>query len=155
MKKCLAGSRGEGWVLAQFGLFALFLFAPSVGPTWPVEFAFRIAGGTAALAGIAVLGASAINLGCALTPFPRPLPSAHLVTGGAYRFVRHPLYFGALLAALGFALLSLSPLRLALSLVMALFFDRKADREEQWLSERYAGYEGYRADVKKLVPWIY
>ncbi len=102
-----------------------------------------------------MLGHSAVTLGSSLTPFPRPLPTARLKTSGAYRFVRHPIYFGVLLAALGLALWSLSPLRLLLTLVMALFFDRKANREEAWLQEQYAAYPSYRARTRKLIPWIY
>jgi hypothetical protein len=39
------------------------------------------------------------------------------------------------------SLWSLSPLRLLLTLVLALFFDRKANREETWLHERYPDYQ--------------
>lgn len=155
VKKDLIGGRGEGWVLAQLCLFALLLFAPLIGPMWPARFAFRVVGGTAAVIGVAVIAASAINLGRSLTPFPRPLPSAHLVTDGAYRLVRHPIYFGVLLTALGYALYSQSPLRVLLTLVLAVFFALKAEREEKWLSEQYADYPRYRARVKKLIPWIY
>jgi protein-S-isoprenylcysteine O-methyltransferase Ste14 len=69
--------------------------------------------------------------------------------------VRHPIYFGVLLAAFGIALWSLSPLRLLLTLVLALFFDRKANQEETWLQERYMEYPAYRARTRKLIPWIY
>lgn len=149
------GGRGEGWVLAQLALFVLFLLTPRVGPVWPAPTVFRGAGIALALAGIAVLGYSAVKLGRSLTPFPKPLPTARLITSGAYRFVRHPIYLGVLLAALGLALSSLSPLRLLLTLVLVAFFDRKADREEAWLLERYPEYHAYRRRVKKLLPWIY
>ncbi|QNA88704.1 isoprenylcysteine carboxylmethyltransferase family protein [Massilia sp. Dwa41.01b] len=149
------GSRGEAWVLIQALLFAVFLLAPRVGPAWPAPTVFRFLGTIVALAGIAVLGSSAVSLGKSLTPFPRPLPGAELVTSGAYRLVRHPIYFGLLLVALGIALSTLSPLRLVLTLLLGVFFDRKATREERWLLERYPGYPAYQAKVRKLVPYFY
>lgn len=149
------GSRGEAWVALQVTLFALFLLAPRVGPDWPAPTALRIAGSIAVLGGIAILGASVVALGKSLTPFPRPLPTAELVTSGVYRLVRHPIYFGILLAALGVSLWSMSPLRLALTVVLAVFFDRKASREEEWLLERYPAYPAYRSRVSKLLPYLY
>ena len=155
MHKYRFGVRGEGWVLAQLALFVLFLLTPRVGPAWPAPAVFHGAGIALALTGLAVLGYSAVKLGRSLTPFPKPLPTAQLVTSGTYRFVRHPIYLGVLLAALGLALLSLSPLRLLLTLALVIFFDRKANREEAWLLERYPEYQAYCARVKKLLPWIY
>lgn len=148
-------ARGGRWVLTQGVLLLLFALAPHVGLAWPEAAAFRTVGVIGTLAGVGVLAWSAVGLGRSLTPFPRPLPSAQLVTHGAYRFVRHPIYFGVLLAALGLSLWTLSPLRLLLTAILTMFFDRKADREEQWLLERYPQYRLYRASVKKLVPWIY
>ena len=65
------------------------------------------------------------------------------------------MYFGLLLAALGISLLTLSPLRIALTLLLGVFFDRKATREERWLLERYPDYPAYRAKVRKLLPYLY
>lgn len=149
------GKRGESWVAVQAVLLLLLFAAPQVGPAWPYPALFEAGGWICIAVGTAVLAWSAWNLGRSLTPFPRPVPEGKLVTTGAYRFVRHPIYFGVLVAALGLSLLTTNPLRLLLTAVLFVFFDRKARREEQWLVETYPDYPAYRARVKKLIPWIY
>lgn len=149
------GRRGESWVLVQAILLLLLLVVPRVGPEWPHPDLFRLIGAVLAVAGMLLLAWSAVNLGRSLTPFPRPLPQGKLVTGGAYRFVRHPIYFAVLAVCVGLGLATWSPLRLALAAALLVFFDLKARREEIWLQERYPEYASYRQRVKKLVPWIY
>ena len=149
------GKRGETWVLAQLLLFVGFVLVPRTGPEWPHAGMFMVAGGLLAVVGIALLAAGAFGLGRSLTPFPKPLPDSRLVTGGVYRLVRHPIYCGILLAALGASLATASWPRLALTAVLFVFFEFKARREERWLLERYPDYAAYRRHVKKLIPWIY
>jgi protein-S-isoprenylcysteine O-methyltransferase Ste14 len=149
------GRRGELWVIAQAVLLILFLAAPQLGPAWPQADVFRVIGWMFAIGGTLLFAGSALKLGRSFTPFPRPRPEARLVTTGVYRMVRHPIYLAALLVCLGLALATTSPLRLALTLVLFVFFDMKARREEGWLQERYPAYAAYKMRVKKLIPWIY
>jgi protein-S-isoprenylcysteine O-methyltransferase Ste14 len=149
------GRRGEAWVLAQAVLLLLFVFAPQVGLPWPGNDLVRFAGWTLVAIGSLLLLWSALNLGHSLTPFPRPLPDGELVTTGAYRLVRHPIYCAVLIGALGLSLATGNWLRIVLTGVLFLFFDRKARREELWLQQQYPAYAAYKARVKKLIPWIY
>lgn len=149
------GRRGEVWVVVQAVLLGLFLVVPGVGPPWPNPAVFQSIGWVFALSGILLLTWSTLNLGRSFTPFPRPVPKGQLVTTGAYRFVRHPIYFAVLIGCIGLALITLSPLRLMLALAIFVFFDLKARREEIWLQEQYPEYATYKKRVKKLIPWIY
>src|SRR3569832_1858774 len=116
------GQRGEIWGGIQAVLLVLLVLAPTVGLPWPGTAAIRVLGAVCLAVGLPIVAWSALNLGCSLTPFPRPLPEGRLVTSGGYRFVRHPIYFGVLLCALGYALMTTSVLRLALSIILFVFF---------------------------------
>lgn len=153
----LTGSRGEAYVVIQLMLMALVAFGRRncVGlPGWPgsatsvAGIALLAIGGLLAIAGIAALGRN-------LTATPRPKPGATLVERGPYRFVRHPMYAGAVLAAFGWALAVNGWLTLAYAAVLFVFFDVKARREERWLREEIPGYAAYERRVRKLIPFVY
>jgi protein-S-isoprenylcysteine O-methyltransferase Ste14 len=96
-----------------------------------------------------------VDLGGNLTPFPRPRADAGLVDTGAYRLVRHPIYGGLILGALGWGLATASPAALAGTVVLAVFFDLKSRREEAWLAAQFKGYAAYRSRTRRLIPWLY
>lgn len=152
------GPRGEGWVAIQLGLFVLIGLAGTLGPDWGGSWrgAGSIAGAVLIGAGLlfAVLGL--IHLRPAnLTAVPHPREGGWLVDSGAYAIVRHPVYSGLIVAAIGWGLLTASAPALALALVLGLFFDLKARREERWLAATYPAYADYRRRVRKLVPFVY
>jgi protein-S-isoprenylcysteine O-methyltransferase Ste14 len=102
-----------------------------------------------------LLVAAALQLGTSLTPFPAP-KADELTTTGAFALVRHPMYGGGALIALGWTISFPSIIGLALMLVLVVFLDLKSRREEIWLRDRYDGYASYCAKTPhKLLPFIY
>ncbi len=152
------GPRGEGWVVAQLVLFAAIGLGGLVGDV-------SVNGGLVPLAlaagvvliavGLLVVVWGAAALGSNLTPFPRPRGEATLVETGPYRFVRHPIYSGVVLAAVGWSIATAAPLALLPTALLALLFDAKSRREEGWLVEEIRGYAAYRARTRKFVPGVY
>ncbi len=152
--------KGEGWVFFQVLLLLAIFFAPRQFQGLPALPDFlagvsAVAGVVIGAAGLALVGVSALHLGRNLTVFPRPKADGALTQTGVYGIVRHPMYGGVLLSALGWSLLRASLPGVVLSLLLGLFFDRKARREEVWLVEKYPEYTEYRTRVRKLIPWVY
>jgi protein-S-isoprenylcysteine O-methyltransferase Ste14 len=152
------GPRGEGWVALQFVLLGAVAVAGLVARTQ-----LEGAASTAALIGGALLIAAGIvlallgvrDLGRSLSPMPRPTDEATLVEHGVFRLIRHPIYSGLLLVALGWSLATTSWLALGFGALLAVVLDLKSRREEAWLRERFATYGGYMARTKRFVPGVY
>ena len=151
------GRRGEGWFVIQVVLLGIVAVAGALGPAWS---------GTARAVGMA-LGLVLLGLGGLLavrgildlrqnlTPFPKPVDGARLVDSGAYRLVRHPIYGGLILGAIGWGLVSASIPALVAAVALALFLRLKSGREEAWLADRFEAYDAYRARTRRFVPWLY
>ncbi len=124
---------------------------------WPpsVEGFLVVLGLLMALVGVVVLVLGAVSLGGSLTPYPRPLEGAELRQGGLFKHVRHPIYGGVILLALGWSVAE-APLGLVPTALLAVLFDLKARREEAWLDERYPEYADYLARTPyRFVPCLY
>jgi protein-S-isoprenylcysteine O-methyltransferase Ste14 len=152
------GPRGEGWVAAQAVLLVTIALSALVGLGWPdeLETAAWVVGGLLLAAGTLLVVVGALQLGPSLTAFPAPRTGGELSAAGLYRRVRHPMYGGAVLLALGWSIVFASAVGAVLTLVLVVFFDLKARREEAWLAERYPAYADYcRRTRRKFVPFVY
>ena len=78
-----------------------------------------------------------------------------LIRGGPYRWVRHPIYSGLLLAIAGSAV-ARGEWRGLLALVIAFAaLWRKLRLEERWLGEAFGErYAAYRGEVAALIPFV-
>ena len=154
------GARGEGYVAVQIALFALVVFGPRTGAGWP-EWTFpytllgSIGGALLFLTGGLLAIAGIFKLGTNLAAVPYPKDNATLVETGPYRLVRHPIYSGGILMAFGWAFWVHGWLTLCYAIILLVFFDVKARREEQWLQEKFPAYCAYQKRVCKLIPFIY
>jgi Putative protein-S-isoprenylcysteine methyltransferase len=95
------------------------------------------------------------ELGPNLTPLPRPAAHSSLVRSGIYARLRHPIYAGLMLASIGWATATRSLPAFASAVVLCLFLDVKARREEAWLVERYPEYAAYRLQTRRFLPGVY
>jgi protein-S-isoprenylcysteine O-methyltransferase Ste14 len=142
-------------VVIQFALMAAIVASGVVGPDWPGGRAVVVVGIVVALAGAAVAASAARALGRNLTPFPRPPGGATLVERGPYRVVRHPVYSGGILSFAGVSLI-LSPVALAVTVVLAIVWALKVQVEERFLRVAYCDYAAYCARTPaRLVPFVY
>ena len=145
-------------MVVQGVLIGLILFGPQ-GPllisSEPTASILQSCGIAIGLLACLIMAIAVINLGKNLTPLPCPKDNAVLIQNGLYQFVRHPIYFGVLLAALAWLLIFPRMYILIYAIGLFFLFDIKARREEVWLVERFPDYRDYQRRVKKLIPTIY
>lgn len=78
-----------------------------------------------------------------------------LVTTGLYSMVRHPQYFGIILAFLGFSLLSKKPIAILAWITLVFGYLMLAVIEEKHLQRRYGDiFDSYKHRVPFIVPFI-
>ena len=85
--------KGTAFVITQILLIGIYLLAPHYRlfevpeiHSWvPIAvFAF----------GLSLMALAALQLNRNLSPFPSPKKKSRLITSGAYKYVRHPIYTG-------------------------------------------------------------
>jgi protein-S-isoprenylcysteine O-methyltransferase Ste14 len=144
-------------VIAQSVLGVAIIILGIVGSAWPdgASRGLTFVGVLVGAFGMVLLVPGFGALGSSLTPFPRPVEGATLREDGVYKRVRHPIYGGVLLLALGWSLV-LSPLALAGTVLLWVLLELKSRHEESMLLEHYPEYRTYRERVRRrFVPGIY
>lgn len=159
-KESWKGRRGEYWVLAQGLLMIAYVAMPRYNPWYDhstsyILYPVWVIASLVGLSALYLLGRGIVDLGISLTPLPYPRNDGQLVDTGVYKIVRHCLYSSIVLLAIAGTLFWLSVSHLVMTIVLFLFFDAKANQEEEWLCQRYPGYHEYKHRVKKLLPGIY
>jgi protein-S-isoprenylcysteine O-methyltransferase Ste14 len=160
MTSWLKNERGEWYVIIQMVIFTIIALGP-----FGIDLHLDLPSGARAaafiigfaLGGIGFLLAMAgvLGLGRNLSILPHPKDDAELVVSGAYRLVRHPIYSGLIIGAVGWALLNASVMTLIYAGVLFVFFDRKSRREERYLTRKFSQYAAYKRAVPKLIPFVY
>jgi protein-S-isoprenylcysteine O-methyltransferase Ste14 len=134
------------WVSGQVVLMALVVVAAVWGPYWPARPVLVIIGVIVAVTGGLVMIWGGRTLGSSLTPYPSPRGD-HLERG-PYRFIRHPMYGGGIILALGVSLAT-SPWGLVPTAALVPFFLVKSRYEERLLAQADQSYAEYLTRVRK------
>jgi len=126
-----------------------FFLKKSVFPLIPIPLAIRLF-----LAGAAFITAGLLfRSGHVVVRHDRR--PEHVVSTGAFRFIRHPLYAGSLLTYFGLAVSTASFLSFVLWAAIFLFYNAIAGYEERLLRTKYGGpYVEYMMRTGKWLPRI-
>lgn len=148
-----ATQQRTAWLLvaAQVLLLTLLAVLPRRAH-WPVPALLRRAGNLAAALGLGFAALSAGSLGRGLTPMPVPTEHTELRTTGPYRYVRHPIYSGLLLAAAGRAASSGNRAAVVAFAALSALLTVKARFEEEQMMARFPSYCDYAARTPRFVP---
>ena len=147
--------RRIGWALVviQVMLLVVFLVLPKRRSLFAPPDLLDALGIILMIGGLALVIIALVGLGAALTPSPVPQGSAALRTHGIYSVVRHPVYSGILVAALGFTLAVGSLWQVLMWVVLAVFFYAKAFWEDRLLAEKHGvAWFDYADHVSSFIP---
>jgi len=149
----------DGWritstflVALQLGLiFVLVVFTrwPVLHRAWPVTL-FLLS--MAVVLGVWTLG---FNRWGNFNIRPELRSNARLVTGGPYRWIRHPMYASVLLAVVGVVYADPRLWRIALLIALVIVLMLKAAREEDYLRAAFPEYAAYAARTWRLIPFVF
>ncbi len=121
-------------------------------PAWDETIVVTVAA-QALIIGALLLGVwGAVHLGRGLTPSPLPNGAIELVTNGAYRWMRHPIYAAVMTGVAGIALRTRTVVVISLAVVLIVFLNLKARWEETRLERTFPGYAAYMTRTARFLP---
>ena len=148
-------SRGYFYVAVQFLLIALLFTAPrQPEPYGAFSDVVGIVGVAVIALGAVILVTSFVRLGRSLTANPVPKEDGVLVTSGLYGRVRHPIYFGLLVLAIGVVLDAGWWPQIVIALMLYFLLNIKAQFEEDLLRKKYPEYTAYALKTPRFFPRI-
>jgi len=139
------------WLLAAGGTPIALLNQPVV----PRSVGLAVAGAVVTAIGLAVTVWARVHLAGNWSATVTIKENHTLVRDGPYRYVRHPIYAGILLAIVGTAMAG-NEWRVVLAVAIAVAAVwRKLRLEERWLTETFGEeYRRYRKEVRALIPFV-
>jgi protein-S-isoprenylcysteine O-methyltransferase Ste14 len=152
IRKPVVGARSGflGAAVALGGTFSLVLLSRADAAAAP-GFLFAAAS-VLIVVGVVFSSLSLFALGRCFGIFPE---ARGLVTSGPYRWIRHPVYLGEMVSALGVVLPILNPTNAVVYGCFCLLQYWRARNEEQALERAFPAYREYRARTWRLVPWLH
>lgn len=129
-------------VTIQFVLLTIF-YIPVFPNIFQVPLILKYVGVIVSILGFLIIVIAILQLNKNLTPFPTPKENGVLINTGLYKYVRHPIYSGIFLAALGITFYTGSYWQLVILFILLILFYFKSKYEESLLIEKYQEYENY------------
>lgn len=107
-----------------------------------------------AIVGLLAIALAMLQLNKNLTPFPTPKDSGTLIQTGIFKFVRHPIYSGIILATLGFGVQDSNAWKIAIGLCLWVLFHFKSTYEESLLERQFDQYSNYKKATGRFFPFV-
>jgi len=151
---------GRGVYALRWALFILLiigLVVYAIYPAWldnlllPLSGWLRWLGAAFGLASLALLAWSQIALGRLWSAQLQLRPEHHLVTGGPYARMRHPLYSALFGYGIGLALVTASWIFILLAVIIIAGMSLRVGKEEQMMIDQFG--DEYRAYMRRT--WRY
>lgn len=121
----------------------------------PVNPALSCVGLILCAAGMAFLVWARYRLGKNWSPTVAKKEGQELVTSGPYRYVRHPMYAGGLVATIGSAIVCGGAFVFLLATLGAVFIGRVGAEDRLMAQEFPNEYPDYKKRTKALIPFVW
>ena len=135
-------------------LFFVCYFIPLFTFSFQTNHFFKYAALASAIIGLLIIAIAVLQLNKNLTPFPTPKENGTLIKNGLYKFVRHPIYSGIILTALGFGFYHGSIWKISIGIILWILFFFKSKYEEKMLFKHFADYETYQKATHRFFPFL-
>ena len=85
---------------------------------------------------------------------PEIKENSKLIKNGAYKYIRHPMYFSVFLTMGGVVLTEIDVINIFCYMVLVIVLYLKASKEEKLWSEKLEEYKQYKKNTKMFIPLV-